>query len=222
MNCDSNEVIDFRVIQKGQYSEELEKQGCEIMLGILTSEENLNIGTFVTDRHTAIGAMMREKFSTIFHAFDIWHMAKSLLKKLVKRGKKHPKIALWSKSIVRHFWWSAKQCKSNPQLLVEMFHSFLIHCLNIHNWKRRVKIFNQLKELKGKRQYPQKPSFMSQCYHTRLSNLKSRECIWFKVEDDDYKAIFKIISDARFSNTIKKRCKFVHTGKLESFHSLKL
>ena len=72
------------------------------------------------------------------------------------------------------------------------------------------------------RPYPQPPSSLDQCYHTRLNNLQARECPWFKVEDDDYKALFNIITDTRFSNDMKKWYKSVHTGKLESFHSLKL
>ena len=72
--------------------------------------------------------------STNFHAFNIWHMAKSLLKKLTAAAKTHPKIGLWTRSLVNHFWLRA----------------------------------------------------------------------------------------TGFSNDMKKCCKFVHTGKLESFRNLKL
>ena len=70
--------------------------------------------------------------------------------------------------------------------------------------------------------YPAKPEIMKQCYHTQLLVMNSRETPWFNIEDDDFKAVFKVITATKFSNDVKKCCKFIHTGKLESFHSLKL
>ena len=99
--------FDFIVIQKGQYESELEKQACKLLLEILTKEEKLEIGDFVTDRHVGIGKMMR-KFLDIYHAYYIWHMGKILLKKLTACAKKHPKVGIWARSLVRHFWWSSK------------------------------------------------------------------------------------------------------------------
>jgi len=63
---------------------------------------------------------------------------------------------------------------------------------------------------------------MKQCFHAPLTRRASRETQWFNIEDADYKAFFKIITATKFSNDMKKCCKFIHTGKLENFHSLKL
>ena len=135
----------------------------------------------MTDRHTGIGSMMKDIFPGIFHAFDVWHMGKSLLKKLIACAKKHPKVGLWARPLVRHFWWSCRECQDNVDLLIEMYHSSLYHLLNIHNWGRRVKIHNQLKQMRiGKRPYPAKPESVKQCYHTQLSVKQSRETPWFK------------------------------------------
>ena len=103
MNCKTNELVDIVIIQKGQFQGELEKQACQLLLDILVNEVKLDIGTFVTDRHVGIGSMMRIRFPDIFHAFDIWHMAKSLQKKLTAAAKTHPKIGLWTGSLVNHF-----------------------------------------------------------------------------------------------------------------------
>lgn len=222
MNCDTNEVIDFCVIQKGQFTTDLEKHACQQLMHILVHEYKLDIGSFVSDRHSSIGAMMTEMFSNIFHAFDIWHMGKSLLKALTKRSKKHPKISQWQNSLINHFWWSAKTCEGNVDLLFEMFHSCLLHVLNIHKWGRRIKIHRQFAEMRGKRPYPTKPELMKQCYHVQLTEKDSKETVWFNIDDDDYKALFKVISATRYSNDMKKCCKFIHTGKLESFHNVKL
>ena len=223
MNCPTNEIIDLIVIQKGQFTGELERQACQLLLGILVNEVKLDVGDFVTDRHTSIGSMMKEIFPGIFHAFDVWHMGKSLLKKLIACAKKHPKVGLWARPLVCHFWWSCRECQDNVDLLIEMYHSSLYHLLNIHNWGRRVKIHNQLKQMRiGKRPYPAKPESVKQCYHTQLSVKQSRETPWFRIEDADFKAILQIITSTKFSNDVKKCSKFIHTGKLESFHSLKL
>ena len=123
MNIVQNEIIDFIVIQKGQFTGELERQACQLLLGILVNEVKLDVGDFVTDRHTAIGSMMKDIFPGIFHAFDVWHMGKSLLKKLIACAKKHPKVGLWARPLVRHFWWSCRECQDNVDLLIEMYHS---------------------------------------------------------------------------------------------------
>ena len=161
MNSDTNKIVDFCVIQKGQFQGELEKQACEQLLNILVKEEKLTIESFVTDRHTAIGAMMNSYFSFILHAFDVWHMAKSLLKKLTACSKKHPKVGLWQRSIVNHFWWACKECKGDKILLIEMFHSCLLHVLNIHKWSNRRKIIAKLREYREKRPYPMQPVLMN-------------------------------------------------------------
>lgn len=222
MNCDTNEVIDFCVIQKGQFTTDLERHACQQLMHILVHEYKLDIGSFVSDRHTSIGAMMTEMFTNIFHAYDIWHMAKSLIKTLTKSSKKHPKIAHWQNSLITHFWWSTRTCKGNVDLLLEMFHSCLLHVQNIHNWSRRTKIFQSFADLRGNRPYPKKPVLMKKCYHRPLLVKDSEEVQWFKVEDDDFKALFKVISGTKYSNDMRKCCKFIHTGKLESFHNVKL
>jgi hypothetical protein len=222
MNCDTNEVIDFCVIQKGQFTTDLERHACQQLMHILVNEYKLDIGSFVSDRHTSIGAMMTEMFSNIFHAYDIWHMGKSLHKALTKSSKKHPKIAHWQNMLVNHFWWSTKTCQGNVDLLLEMFHSCLLHVLNIHNWSRRTKIFKTFAEMRGKRPYPKKPAIMKKCYHRHLIEKDSKEILWFNVEDKDYGALFKVITRTKFTNDMKKCCQFIHTGKLESFHNVKL
>ena len=223
MNCKTNELVDIVIIQKGQFQGELEKQACQLLLDILVNEVKLDIGTFVTDRHVGISSMMRIRFPDIFHAFDIWHMAKSLQKKLTAAAKTHPKIGLWTGSLVNHFWWCCKECKGDTDLLLEMFHSCLFHVLNIHNWGRRRKIHDQLRNLRvGTRPYPTKPLLVKQCYHVHLDVGSSETTTWFEVDDSDFKALFKVICATKFSNDTKKCCNFVHTGNLESFHNLKL
>ena len=95
------------------------------MLDILTNEIKLDIADFVTDRHTGIGAIKRETFPAIFNAYDVWRMSKSLLKKLTACIKKHLKVGVWTRSIIKHFWWCCKECKGNEAIVLEMFYSSL-------------------------------------------------------------------------------------------------
>ena len=60
------------------------------------------------------------------------------------------------------------------------------------------------------------------CWHSTITNGSHRKVSWFKVEDDDYLAIFKVISNTRFSNDIRHCANFLHTGVLEALHSSKL
>ena len=84
--------------------------------------------------------------------------------------------------------------------------------------------FEQLGTLHGSSPYPQKPSLIDCCRHSPspLTKRSGRSLPWFNVGDQDFKDLFKALTKTRFCNDIRKCCLFVHTGKLESFHSMKL
>jgi len=73
----------------------------------------------------------------------------------------------------------------------------------------------------NRRAYPNKPVLVKECRHSALSK-KDDRATWFNTEDEDYLALFKIVTATSFSNALRKCAKFLHTGKLESFHSMKL
>jgi len=75
---------------------------------------------------------MATEHRNIRHQFDVWHMAKSLTKKLHAAIKKdgREELALWTDCIVNHLWWSADTCNDNTvQLKVSSIHSFA----GVHN-----------------------------------------------------------------------------------------
>ena len=72
------------------------------------------------------------------------------------------------------------------------------------------------------RPYPTKPALIKECKHPKLSKNDARATPWFNTEDEDYFALFKIVTATSFSNALRKCAKFLYTGKLESFHSIKL
>ena len=80
---------------------------------------------------------MHEKYSNIEHVFDVWHVSKSLQKKLhcISTTKVNSSLQLWSKSIVNHVWWAAELCEGDTNFLEEKHLSLLKHVSNIHRWE---------------------------------------------------------------------------------------
>ena len=227
MQSDNDKVVDFFIIQKGQYDGELEKQACEELINVLVNEDKLPIKSFVSDCHSGIAKMIREQYPDIKHSYDIWHTAKRLRKKLDKAGKKHPKIVLWTGDLINHFWWSCQACKGDPDLLLEIYHSCLYHVLNIHSWGNRYRapILKTFRDMRGTKPYPKESMLEKKnqkCLHERLTRGVHRKGKWFAIKDPDFLALFKIVTDTRLSNDMKHCNQFLHTGALESFHSSKL
>ncbi|KAL4101098.1 hypothetical protein QTP88_021118 [Uroleucon formosanum] len=91
-------------VQKGMGSGDLERKACESLINELIGEENCNIELFLTDRHRGIRYFLRTKYPQIEHEFDVWHLSKSLLKRLKGLDKKYPDAYLWKTSINNHLW----------------------------------------------------------------------------------------------------------------------
>ena len=217
----TGKLVDFFVIQKGQYQGELEKQACQEVMHKLVNNVKLNIGKFVTDRHPGIGKMMRETYPNIEHGYDIWHVARSIKKKLVKLGKVHEPIKLWTKSIVNHFWFCCQRCKGDPDLLIQMFHSFMLHVSNHHSWASARTLNKFRKFLDPKKPYPKPFTCIKGCIHPRLKRNKVRATQWLKVDSPEFEALVKMLTNTRLCNDMKKCRSFLHTGELENIHSVK-
>lgn len=95
MDADTNKVIDFKVVRVAEVknSQNMEKEGTIRCLNAIQDEHNLEIRVLSTDRHPSIRKLLRTdpRFLAIIHQFDIWHIAKSLLKALSKAAKKKGK-----------------------------------------------------------------------------------------------------------------------------------
>jgi hypothetical protein len=227
MHGPTNKLLDFAAIQRGQVEKDLEVHGARMLLENLVDELKLEIKYFVTDQHSSIATMVEENYPDICHAYEIWHFSKNIRKRLIKLGKKYEKIQAWENAIINHFWFSAKSCKGDADLLVELFHSLLFHVLNIHSWGRRKVIHTQFSKLKMLNRktpqlYPQPLQLLTKnqrCLHGPLKHRGDRNTMWFEVNDNDYVSLWKKITDTRLCNAMKKCAPFKHTGNLESFHS---
>uniref|UniRef100_A0A1X7VKK4 Uncharacterized protein n=1 Tax=Amphimedon queenslandica TaxID=400682 RepID=A0A1X7VKK4_AMPQE len=89
MDLAHNQVLDIQLVQSNEVkgSSYMEKGGLVRAMTALRAR-NLEVGLFVTDRHTEVTIRMKEEMPRTKHWFDIWHVAKSFRKKLDKATKK--------------------------------------------------------------------------------------------------------------------------------------
>lgn len=89
-------------------SNEMELSSAKACFAFL-KQAGLKIGTFISDRHKSIAQWIREEEPDTKHYYDIWHIAKSVTKKLLKAGKESgcEVILKWQKSIKNHLHWCA-------------------------------------------------------------------------------------------------------------------
>ena len=70
----------------------------------IVQEENCNIKLFLSDRHKGVRYLLRTQYPDIEHAFDGWHIPKSLMKMMKALDKNHPEVKAWKASINNHLW----------------------------------------------------------------------------------------------------------------------
>ena len=91
---------------------------------------------FISDRHLGIAKWIRESCPQTQHFFDIWHVARTISKKLLKASKEKgcDVISPWIKAIRNHLYWCAASTKQGFEaLIVAKWKSFLRHVANKHD-----------------------------------------------------------------------------------------
>lgn len=99
------------------------------------SSAGLIVNMFISDRHISIAAHIRKNMAEILHAFDIWHVSKSLRKKMRALAKKLKvdDITQWTKSIINHLYWAILSTPDNDkELMLSKWLSVINHIANIH------------------------------------------------------------------------------------------
>lgn len=202
MDVRSSKIIDFKITQKGMVQGDLEKKACELLLQELEKNDECNINVFLTDRHKGIRCYIRTHHPNIEHEFDVWHLSKSLTKRLKTLEKNHHSAFMWKTSIINHLWWSAQTCDGNGTVLVEKFTSVLYHISNIHRW-------NDNEQIK-------------KCEHDPLTDEEIKNKLWIPKNSDSYFALKKIITAKDLLKDLPHAKHFIHTGRLESYHNTRL
>ena len=99
------------------------------------TEEPTHIKVVATDRHVSIRSDIKKNFPHVHHQFDVWHVAKSITKKLTEEAKRKEFSELSpGSSQSNHLWWCADTCEGDKNLLHEKWISIVHHSANIHSW----------------------------------------------------------------------------------------
>ena len=162
MDNDTRKIATFNVVQVSEVnsSNAVEKEGSLRCLNTL--EEKLTISCITTDRHISITSTMEKEFSHIKHQYDVWHLSKSVVKKLNTKAKvkRYEELALWIQRIFNHLWWCAATCNGDVTLLREKWKSIVHHVTNKHSW--------------------QDSEVFHQCAHPCLSRREARRKCWLE------------------------------------------
>ena len=203
MNTENDKILDFSLTQVSQTTSSvaMEKLG---FVNVLEKIENegLRIRSITTDRHVQIRAYLAKSRTDIIHQFDIWHVARSIKKKLSKKAKTKSceELGPWIKSIINHFWWSCKGCNNDYNLLKEKWTSVLFHVRNVHRW-HNYELFKM-------------------CEHGPLSKSDSKDINWLQEGTPSFHAVEQVVLDKTLIKDLRHLTEYHHTGNLEVYHSL--
>ncbi|XP_063967369.1 uncharacterized protein LOC135157003 isoform X2 [Lytechinus pictus] len=203
MEAKTSKIVAMNLVQVSEAtsSNAMEKIGFQRALdGLL--EAGLNIGTVATDRHLGIRKLMKERYPNIDHQYDVWHVKKSVTKKLVAKTK-HKEcgdLLPWTKCITTHLWWCAANCREDREMIVEMWQSLTHHICDVHSWNSADKYHR--------------------CAHDELD--PQRKFKWLTPGSAAHKALQEILFDKNLTDAIGHITKACHTGELESFHNMLL
>lgn len=93
------------------------------------------IPIFVSDRHRGIAKWIRECNPNTSHFYDIWHVARSIDKILLKLSKEKgcERIKEWMKGVRTHLYWCATSTKQGfEELILAKWKSFMHHVTDKH------------------------------------------------------------------------------------------
>ena len=116
-------------------SSQMELEGAKRAFAYLTSV-GLKIAVFVSDRHRGITKWLRECQPNTAHFFDIWHVARSIEKKILKLSEQKgcERISQWIKGVRNHLHWCASSTKQGfKELIVAKWMSLMRHIANKHD-----------------------------------------------------------------------------------------
>ena len=80
---------------------------------------------------------MRKEENETTHQFDVWHIAKNIMKTIhaVNKKKSCNVPQKWRKSVSNHFWWAYVNLEGNEELLLKKWLSVLFHIQSKHKWR---------------------------------------------------------------------------------------
>ena len=98
--------------------------------------ENVSISTFVSDRYLGIAKWIKDHQRGTQHFYDIWHVARSICKKVTQAAKEKgfERLQLWVKGIKRHLYWCILSTRRGfGALIFAKWASIIRHIANKHH-----------------------------------------------------------------------------------------
>ena len=93
------------------------------------------VAIFISDRHRGIARWIRECRPQTKHFYDIWHVARSISKKMLKASQESGCgiIKEWMKGVRNHVYWCASSTKQGfENLIIAKWKSMMRHVANKH------------------------------------------------------------------------------------------
>ncbi|XP_068711881.1 uncharacterized protein [Montipora foliosa] len=192
-------VIHFEILQANETggSSPMELEGAKRAFSFLQSA-GLAVKVFISDRHRGIAKWIRECQAGCAHYFDIWHVARSISKAMIKLGKEKgcEKIADWVKGARNHLYWGVTSSRQGfEELVTAKWKSFMQHVANKHD------------------NHPS-PLFKKCAHDEEIENRK-----WIRIGTKAYDKLNSLLTNVRLVNDIKKLSPDSQTSCLEGFHS---
>lgn len=193
-------LLDFELVhvsETNNNSVAMEKVGLARIMARL-DKAGIKVSTIATDRSPQVKNFLKKTFPAVNHQFDVWHFAKSVVKKVHKVAKKKDMETLrqWIPSVSNHLWWSSASCGGNAEMLREKWVSVCHHITNVHTWTGATK-------------------FMK-CAH---GNLEQEDIDWLPAGSAQHLALTKIVTDKKVLEDMGQLTEFRHTGENEVLHN---
>ncbi|XP_018108036.1 uncharacterized protein LOC108711131 isoform X2 [Xenopus laevis] len=202
MDSVSKKIVDFAIEQVGPgknagTTEQIALKKCLDNL----EAKGVDIKVLATNQNSSVRKFMKSKSATINHKFGVWHICKSLVKKLTAASKKRKckDIAQWIGPITNHLIWCVQTCDQNVDLLLDKWRSLMYHIANRHTFKN-------LKHY-------------TKCQHKQLTAQEQKVRKWITPAHPAYSTLVDILNNRLLIRDISRSEKFCHPGDLENFHS---
>lgn len=204
LDMETEKILDFQIekIEPGVSSVSLGKKAFQIALERLLSA-NVKVKIIATDRHVGIRKIMKEKYKSIRHEYNVWHLAKSIGKQIYQASLhgNAKELAAWVVPSTKHLLWSASTCHRNPDLLKEKWTSLTYHAANIHTWTDG--------------------QHYKSCNHGPILD-QEEEYAWLLTGSLAHHQIKQIVREPKLLKDMEHLSNFCPTENLELYHSMVL
>ncbi|GMR44848.1 hypothetical protein PMAYCL1PPCAC_15043, partial [Pristionchus mayeri] len=132
LNAETGEAIHYVLIHKSETGSSAKMEVAALEQGLrelsLMIGGSKGIASVVTDRHSAVAKMMKEKYPGIKHFYDPWHFFRNITMTLltVCKAKYMESVRFWVKPIINRCYDAVISAQGNGELAQEKFRAILL------------------------------------------------------------------------------------------------